>query len=313
MDISVEITSIDTRYQHCRLCHGLSEKRMLCSILENGILEPLMGVVQEGRYVLLDGFKRYRCAKKAGIHQVVFRPIGQDEPEAIIALLRLANARSLTFIEQACLIDELRGSLKMSVAEIARRLERSSAWVSVRQGLTTELTALVSEKIMNGSFPMYAYLSSIRPITRINKTQPAEIDEFVRATADKNLSVRDIDILARSYFNGGEDFRQHIRHGDLNWCLDALKARNEGPRSLETSDAERKVIIDLELVYKRIRRLPPILTSSGQRSPSFLAETHLICGGILRFLTKFTNVIREYHDKSRPQKSDSGLAQGGAE
>ena len=200
MDISVEVTSIDTRYQHCRLSHGPSEKKLLCSIMENGIREPLIGVIHDERHILLDGFKRYRCAKKLGIYQITFRSIGEDEADAIIALLRLANARSLTFIEQARLIDELRSVHKISVAEIASRLERSSAWVSVRQGLTAELTPLIGEKIMSGGFSMYAYLSSIRPITRVNKIQPSEIDEFVRATADKGLSVREIDLLARSYF-----------------------------------------------------------------------------------------------------------------
>ena len=306
MDISVEISCIDTRYQHCRLNHGLNEKRMLCSILENGILEPLVGVIQEGRYVLLDGFKRYRCAKKAGIHQVTFRSIGQDEAEAIIALLRLANAKGLSFIEQARLIDELRGSHKLSVSEIARRLERSPAWVSVRQGLISDLSPFVCDKIMAGDFPMYAYMSSVRPFMRIKGVKPPEIEAFVRATSGKGLTVRDIESLARSYFNGGDDFRQHINRGDLRWCLDAMKPSINSSRAAVSSENEQKILDDLEGVHRRLRRIPEMLSDSQKRSPSFLAEAHLICGGILRFMTKFTNVIKEFHDKSRPQKSDSG-------
>jgi ParB/RepB/Spo0J family partition protein len=313
VDITVEISSIDTSYQHCRLRHGPSEKRMLCSIMENGIQEPLIGVVQKERNILLDGFKRYRCAKKAGIDYVVFRSIGSDEAEAIVALLRLANAKSLSFFEQARLIDELRESHKLSVSEIARRLERSSAWVSVRQGLTSELTPFIFDKIMGGDFPMYAYLSSVRPIMRINSIKPTEIEDFVRATSNKGLTVRDIDILAKSYFRGGDDFRKNITEGNINWCLDAMKAVNQVDSSTEKSDEEKKIIIDLEIIHKRLRRVPTTLARDQNWSPSFLAESHLICGGILRFVKIFSNTIKEFHDKTRPQKSDSCPARGGSE
>jgi len=158
MDISVEVSSIDLRYQHCRLRHVQSEKRLLCSISEQGIRDPLLGVNQDGIPVLLDGFKRVACAKKLSIHQVRFRSLADDEAMAIISLVRLSNAKSLSFVEQARLIDELRRIHRLSVSEIARRLERSSAWVSVRLGLSSELTPLISQKIMFGEFPMHASL-----------------------------------------------------------------------------------------------------------------------------------------------------------
>ena len=116
---------------------------------------------------------------------------------------------------------------------------------------------------------------------------------------------------AHSYFNGGEDFRQHIRQGDLGWCLDALKSKSEEPRSTETTDVERKIIIDLEIAYKRIRRLPSMLTDGGKQSPSFLAEAHLASGGILRFLKPFANAIKELHDRTRPQKCHHSNAHEG--
>jgi hypothetical protein len=309
MDVSVEVISIDTRYENCRWKNGPSEKRMLISIMEAGIRDPLLGVVKNNCYILLDGFKRYRCAKKANIGYVMFRPIGEDEAEAILSLLRLANASSLCFLEQARLIDELRTVHKLSVAEIARRLERSSAWVSVRQGMIAELTPLITEKLMNGNFPMHAYLASVRPITRVNKTQPEEIEEFIRATSNKSLSVREIDILAKGYFKGGNDFREHVHQGDIKWCINALRHTDAVSPSSKNSVEEGKVLIDLDIILKRIRRLSPILSSDNLRSPSFLAEAHLLTGGILRFLDNFSNVTRGFHDRTRPQKSHSSPPQ----
>lgn len=312
MDFSVEISAIDQRYRHCRLSHGPSEQRLLCSLAEQGIRDPLLGVMRTGTPVLLDGFKRLRCASKLGINQVPFRSLADDEAMAIIALMRLANARSLNFVEQACLIDELRRVHQLTGAEIARRLERSTAWVSVRLGLTAEMTPFIAEKIMSGAFPMHAYLATIRPITRVNKVQAAEVEDFVRATSGKGLSVRELDILAKGYFQGGEDFRRHVREGDVRWCLSALRPAGEGGVAAGANDKERKALIDLETVQRRLRRLPPLLQGdSTNYSSAFLAEAHLLCGGLVRLLPTFTTTIKDFYARTRPQESDRGHAREG--
>ncbi len=310
VDISVEISGIDLRYRHCRLSHGPSERRLLCSLAQEGVRDALLGVLCDGRPVLLDGFKRLRCAQKLGIHHVPFRSLGDDEGAAIIALMRLANAQSLSFVEQAYLIDELRRVHRLTVGEIARRLEKSSAWVSVRLGLTTELTPLIAEKIMSGAFPMHAYLQSVRPITRVNKVQIPEIEAFMSATAGKGLSVRDLDILAKGYFRGGEDFRRQVQKGDLRWCLTALRHSADGDAvGAASSDEERKILISLEMVHRNLRRLPTALAAVTVPNPAFLAEAHILCGGTLRFIASFTKAIRDFYDRTRPQESHRGDAQ----
>lgn len=258
--------------------------------------------MQSEQVILLDGFKRLRCAKKLGIGHVPFRSLADDEAMAIIALMRLSNAKSLSFIEQAHLLDELRRVHKLSVAEIARRLERSPAWVSVRLGLTTELTPLVSEKIMSGAFPMHAYLASVRPVTRVNKIQPSEIEDFVKATSDKGLSVRELDILTKGYFKGGDEFRNHIEQGDVRWCLDALRSTTDNIPAANTE--ERKILMDLDMVHRRTKRLPELLLKKHPHSLDFLAEAHLLCGGLQRLLPAFMKAVKEFYDRSRPQKSD---------
>lgn len=311
MDISVEISGIDLRYRHCRLSHGPSEQRLLCSLAEEGVREALLGVLRDGRPVLLDGFKRLRCAQKLGINQVPFRSLGGDDVAAIIALMRLANARSLSFVEQAYLIDELRRVHKLTIAEIARRLEKSPPWVSARLGLTTELTPLIGEKIMSGAFPMHAYLASVRPLTRVSKIQVPEVEDFVRATAGKGLSVRDLDVLAKGYFKGGEDFRHQVQKGDLRWCLDVLRqTAGSGGAAAASTEQERKILISLEIVQRNIRRLPAMLiAATSAPSPAFLAEAHLLCGGTLRFVEPFAKAIKDFYDRTRPQESHRRDAQ----
>ena len=104
----VEITSFDLRYQGFRMrCPG-AEKALLLSILEKGICDPLCGIDAEPSRILLDGFKRYRCAKKLGLNIVPFRSLGSDEVGGIIELIRMSNATSLGILEQAKLMGEYR-------------------------------------------------------------------------------------------------------------------------------------------------------------------------------------------------------------
>ena len=308
MDFSVEFTDVDQRYRHCRLSHGPSERRLLCSVAEEGIRDPLLGFMRDGSAVLLDGFKRLRCAKKLGINQVPFRSLGADEAVAIIALMRLTDVKRLNFIEQAYLIDELRRVHRLTVAEISRRLEKSTGWVSSRCGLTAELTPLISGKLMSGAFPIYAYLTSVRPFMRMNKVQLPEIEKFLQATSSKGLSVRDLDMLARGYFQGGEDFRRHVQEGDVRWCLETLRPSSAGSALAAANDSERKVLVDMEAIQQRVRRLVPLLQSEAACSAAFLAEANLLCSGLLRVIPNFTKSIKDFYARTRPQDSDCSHA-----
>jgi hypothetical protein len=139
----VEIMSLDLRYESLRLKSAGAERQLLVSISQHGIRDPLQGVDTKAGRVLLDGFKRLRCAKKLCIAMVPYNSLGSDEALAIIELMRISNAKNLSILEQAKLIDELKSVYKMSNSEIAAHLEKSKAWVSVRAGIIAEMSQCV--------------------------------------------------------------------------------------------------------------------------------------------------------------------------
>jgi len=59
---NVELSSLNLRYEDYRLRDAAGEARVLASIAERGIEEPLEGVDTPGERFLLDGFKRRRSA-----------------------------------------------------------------------------------------------------------------------------------------------------------------------------------------------------------------------------------------------------------
>ena len=298
----VEIKEIDRKYERYRMRSSGREKLLLSSILASGIEEPLSGVLPpKGAPILLDGFKRLRCAEKLKLNHVPFLSLGEDEALAIFSLLKTSNAKGLTLLEQAKWVDELKRVHGLSVAEIARRLQRSQSWVCVRFNVLSEMSELVAEEIFSGRFPAYSLLYTLRHFRRLNGIPKSEIDDFVGAVSGKNCSVRDVEILANAFFRGGEEIRGQILKGDLSWCLGELKARERIQANHERAltETEVRVLRDLEIVQGCMGRLTLKLALIKEGEPSFIAQTELLAQGVLRRTEKFSEIVRGFCDRFR--------------
>lgn len=288
----VELSSIDLRYEDCRLKSPLAEKSLLGSILQSGIRDPLQGVDVDGERILLDGFKRYRCAVKLNIGIVPYVCLANDQALGIIQLIRVSNARSLNIVEQARLIDNLKVNHKMSTSEIAALLEKSKGWVGMRSGLIGQMSQCVKEKIFKGDFPVYCFMYTLRRFMRMNAVSKSEIDDFVNAVAGKHLSIRDIDILAGGYFKGSRELREQIRTGNLSWGLACIK---QGINTGDFSKQEQAMLKALEIILRYMQRFCAM--HRGAVSSAFAAQAHLLSGGIIRQLNIFSKAVRAFHDR----------------
>jgi len=292
----IEICSFDLRYEGYRIRSSSAEKALLLSISAHGIREPLQGVGKTGKRILLDGFKRLRCAAKLNIGVVPYLSLGDDEPYGIIELIRISNAKSLSILEQARLIDELMTVHQMCNAEIAALVERSKAWVSVRAGIISQMSQIVMNKIFKGQFPVYSFMYTLRQFMRINSVKKDEIDEFVNAVAGKHLSTRDIDLLANAYFKGSDEFREQIKSGNISWGLNRLK-HSHRPGG-DCTQLEQRMLTALEITQKYMRQLILKCNDTRFKSSSFYAQANLLSGGILRQMEAFTQAIRQFYDRT---------------
>ncbi len=299
----IEIASLDLRYESCRMKSPGAERQLLASIVAHGIRDPLRGVeTAAGSRILLDGFKRYRCAKKLNMGMVAYHSLGSDEALVIIKILRISNAKGLSILEQARFIDELKSVHTMSVSEIAGLLERSNGWVGMRVGIIGQMSPCVMDKIFSGQFPVYAYMYTLRRFIRMNGINKKEVDEFVSCVCGKGLSIRDIEILANGYFKGGEDIRQQIKNGNIAWGLNRLK-QTSAPTT-GCSQVERKMLTDLEVLQRYMQRVINKSQYDRFKSATFFAQANLLAAGILRQMDIFAKSIKEFHDKSGQASSD---------
>lgn len=293
----VELSSLDLRYEGFRLQAAPLEERLLASIAARGIQEPLEGVEVQQRPVLLNGFKRYRCARQLRLATVPYSSLGGDEAAAILDLLKLSNNRSLSILEQAAFIDELKNGRGMKVADIAAALSRSKAWVSVRLGLLAQMSEGVRRQLFAGAFPVYAYMYVLRPFMRLNGESAQAVEQFVTAVSGQGLSVREIEQLAHGFFRGPESFRAEIRKGNLALPLERMRRTPANPEAC--SEFERVLLGDLEILQKYMQR---VMGKSQEQnkltSRGFHAQCHLLTAGILSRARAFFHTLRQLHDRN---------------
>lgn len=299
----VELGSLDLRYEGFRLKVPALEERLLSSILQRGIEQPLEGVDlpaapagSQPIKVLLNGFKRYRCARQLRLATVPFSSLGPDEATAILGLLKFSNSRSLSLLEQAAFIGELKHARGMNVAEIADALSRSKSWVTMRLGLLAEMSAKVREQLFAGAFPVYSYMY-LRPFMRMNGVKTEAVEAFVLATSGRGLSVREVEQLAHAFFRGPDSFRQEILHGNLALPLERMRQAPPSPDA--GSEFERILLGDLEQLAKYMQR---VMGKSQQHdkliSRAFHAQSHLLTGGILSRSRAFFHTLRQLYDRN---------------
>ena len=114
--------------------------------------------------------------------------------------------------------------------------------------------------------------------------------------AGKNLSLRDIELLARGYLQGGDEFRQEIKAGNIALGLRSLK--EESQKTGECTQHEQSLIKDLEITQKYMQRIACKCKDSRYKTSAFFVQANLLTGGILRQMQIFNESVSSLYDRS---------------
>jgi len=296
MSETVERSSLDLRFESYRLRNNAAEARLLASIAERGIEEPLGGVDTSRGRLLLDGFRRNRCAAKLGIQCVPYVCWGEGETQGIASLLSARRQRTLSILEQARFVDELLSAHGMTIADVAELLSRSKAWVSTRRNLLARMSPAIQKILFRGAFPVYSYMVTLRPFTRMNGVGSAEIERFVQAVAGAKLSVREIELLAHGYFRGPASLRQAIDQGSWKWTLQQMQEAGGGPECL--SELERGMLRDLERLLQGMQKVMARCDSPRLQARDFFAQANLLLASLLGRRDSFFKKMEAFYDRT---------------
>ena len=311
-----ELNSIDLHLERTRLRDTTAEQSLLDSIAREGILDPVyvVGSTASQQYVLLDGFKRYRCARKLGMGMVPAECVADDIAAGIVAFIRRNEYDSgITVLEQAALIEELHRRCAMSIYDIAQRLDRSPSWVSMRLGVLDDLTPLVRDKLLSGAFPARAYLYGIKGFTRVNNIGKERVDTFVGAVSGKGLTTRELFVLSRAFFTGGSVIERLVLEGDVHRALRLLTGDIAGSDDASLNDHERLFIKDLQSAAAGMSRITAQGGSMNMHNGSFSQYVNLWSAAILKRMREYTATIKELYDRSGPHLGSACPVLSGSE
>lgn len=300
----IDIQYIDRRFEILRIKDTVREKALLSSIALEGIRSPIKGAKINSTLILIDGFKRLRSAIKLHIPSIPYLNIAHDEASALLDLIRLSAEHKLTTFEEAVMIEKLHKKYELAVSDIASKVEKSNAWVSVRLNILHEMSDTVKESLLNGTFPIRSYMYTLRHFTRVNSIPKKEIDRFVQIISGNNYSTRDIEILAHGYFRGGSTLKQQIENGNCNYTLRILKAKSIGVSNAinKINKIEQDTLRDLELFGKYMNRITCELPRSDLKSKVFFMNACNLIQGILDRIHNFISLLEKFYDKAKHTK-----------
>jgi hypothetical protein len=290
-----EISWIDLRLCSIRQQDRQAEHVLLESIRTLGIQEPLqVAMPRPQQCILLDGFKRYRCARRLGIGMVPVLCVEEEERAGLLTLLRHSRQKGLSELEHGAVIDRLCTSHGMNISQIAAQLGCSVAWVSLRHGMIQSMSSVVRKAVLDGRFPPRSYLYVLRPFTRVKGVSSEMVDRFVSAVSGRNLSTREIFLLTRAYFDGSCAVQKRIEQGEIASVLEAIKPAGV----VDGSPATLRLIGEIDNLTASMHRLQHALPTAQLHGDIALLRAHLAAAAVLRRIGVFKRNMRRFYDRT---------------
>jgi len=290
----LEIAGIDIRFESLKTRNPAHEARLLAALSEAGEAEPILVTIVEDTPILIDGFKRLRCLKRLGRNMAPCIFIAKGEAEGIVEWLRRTQGQRTNLYEEAGFVLQLYRVHGMSPGDIADRLNRSKAWVSMRLQFQNSIPDSVRDSLHTGSFPMHAWMYSVRPFMRVNGEKDRLGEEFVSLMSRERATLREIDILAREWFTGGEESREAIRKGNGAFILNRLQTNVDIQETMSAAEQQLfKYLVSIETLIRKIRHETRVPAKG--RSKAFQAQAGVVCMKIVSNLKNFNESMEVLH------------------
>ncbi len=145
----LSLDEIDVGYRRYRLQERDAEQAMANSLRRYGQLSPVVVCPVEGRWMLLDGFKRHAAAREvSGLQTLWSRELSADESTAKAAIYTLnSTSRQVQLLEEAWIVHALVRQDGLSQPAVASLLGRHKSWVCRRLALLEKLTESAREDL----------------------------------------------------------------------------------------------------------------------------------------------------------------------
>ena len=205
--MDLELHQVDLPYEALRRRDPRRERQLRDSLAEHGQASPVVVLPRDGRYVLLDGYKRFRALRSLRRDLVWAVPWDIEEAEALLLEGLMRGSRAESPLEQGWLLSELRLRFGMGLEELGRRFDRTAAWVSRRLALVRELPEWIQDHVRAGRLSPDVAMKVLVPLSRGKAPDALRFTEvLIRA----RLSTREAQAVYAGWTRGKAETRARI-------------------------------------------------------------------------------------------------------
>jgi len=250
--MELEFHQLDLKNEGLKLRDAREEGRLRRSLEESGQLSPVIvvrGPDDDGRYVLVDGFRRVRALQRLGRDTVDALVLESGEATALVTAHHLLEGGRRSALEDGYLIRTLRSEHGMSLDEIGRRLGHGKSWVSRRLGLVKDLPEWLQSRVCEGAIPCHAAVRFLLPLARANR---ADGEGLAKSIEKLGLSSRQVGSLYEAWKRGDVRARRLVVE-QPQVVLRALAVTEDADWGRPEDDGEH-LATDLEKVASLSRR-----------------------------------------------------------
>jgi ParB family transcriptional regulator, chromosome partitioning protein len=179
-------------YQPRKVFDQTSLQELADSILEHGVVQPIIVKKSIKGYELIAGERRTKASKLAGLKTIpaIIRDFN-DQEMMEIALIENIQRENLNPIEEANAYENIINSTKMTQDEIAKKFGKSRSYITNMLGLL-KLPEETKKLVENGKLSM----SHARSLSKLE--DQSEIVKLANKIVNDNLNVRDVESIARN-------------------------------------------------------------------------------------------------------------------
>jgi len=171
----------------------------------HGQLQPVIARVDQNKYQLIDGFKRFYCSENLLIETLQCRVLDIDLPGAKVLLLSYNRPhRSMEAWEEALVLQDLQQVHSLDQRSLAELIGYSRSWVSRRLSLIEKIDEKVSSQIMMGVLTS----SQARALIQLPRGNQSAVASTI---INFNLTSRQSETLVEAFLKAkDEDQQQYI-------------------------------------------------------------------------------------------------------
>lgn len=256
---TVELSEFDLSMMEMRIMNYGQALKTERSMAVFGQLQPVVARLNNGRYQLIDGFKRLYAAEILLINTLECQVLDISLVQAKILLMSYNRSRrTMGFWEEALILQDLTKTHGMDQKQLARLIGRSRSWVSRRLSLIGKIDPEVAADFRMGEMTA----SHGRTLMKLPRGNQAAV---AHAIMSRKLSTRQSDELVQAWLNTEDTDQRAYILKNPEVVLNHKWDNKESPYDVRLSCFGNELNLFAGQIVEAIHFILPLLTDNSMR------------------------------------------------